>query len=270
MPIVLLCFVTIVSFINRVFPYCFNACSPYIHKRYSTSRKVDEVTLQGFKIISSDDDHTIHTQTSNDETEIILSDTSSGWGNGKHPTTQLCLKFIRDNVKEDVSFLDYGTGSGILSIMASKLGASRVLAVDVDYECIRAAEHNMIINGVQDKVQVVHTREIYVGDTRFQPSDVTVANILPGPLSRLVGPLWYLTRPGGRLCLSGMRPDQLEAIRRIYEPFVDMSTGVVETASHEIWGEWVSWSVQTKALGPEARREIYRKLTEDSMMDTEE
>ena len=63
--------------------------------------------------------------------------------------------------------------------MAAKLGASRVLAVDVDYECIRAAEQNIITNGVQDKVQVVHTREIYVGDTRFPASDVTVANILP-------------------------------------------------------------------------------------------
>ena len=59
---------------------------------------------------------------------IFLSDTSSGWGNGKHPTTKLCLDFINENFKEGSSFLDYGTGSGILSILAAKMGASNVLA----------------------------------------------------------------------------------------------------------------------------------------------
>jgi ribosomal protein L11 methylase PrmA len=59
---------------------------------------------------------------------IFLSDTSSGWGNGKHPTTKLCLDFINENFKEGSSFLDYGTGSGILSILAAKMGASDVLA----------------------------------------------------------------------------------------------------------------------------------------------
>lgn len=260
-------FLILAVLIDIVFPYLiFNN---RIHLNSLASRNFDEVNLEGFRIISSDDDYSGSREELIDETVMILSDTNSGWGNGKHPTTQLCLKFIRENVKKDVSFLDYGTGSGILSIMAAKLGASRVLAVDVDYECIRAAEQNMITNGVQDKVQVVHTREIYVGDTRFPASDVTVANILPGPLSRLVAPLWYLTRPGGRLCLSGMRPDQLGAIRRIYEPFVDVHTEVIEQAGHQTWGEWVSWSVQTKALGPDAVRDINRKLTEDSMMDQE-
>ena len=132
---------------------------------------------------------------------IFLYDVSSGWGNGKHPTTKLCLNFINSNVKKGCSFLDYGTGSGILSILAAKLGASRVLAVDVDYECIRAAKENFKHNNVEDIIDIVHTREIYVGDDRFMKSDITVANILPVFINIYILPVFiniyiFSRRPG--------------------------------------------------------------------------
>ena len=110
---------------------------------------------------------------------IHLLDVGSGWGNGAHPTTKLCMKFILKTVSKGDKVLDYGTGSGILSIAAAKLGASHCIAVDIDEDTLIAAEINGRINGVSDVMDVVHTRSVYVGEDRFPVSEVTVANILP-------------------------------------------------------------------------------------------
>ena len=98
---------------------------------------------------------------------------------GQHPTTQLCLRFVQDHVKAGNNFLDYGTGSGILSILAAKIGAKKCIAVDIDDESLRAAESNAMLNNCSDVIDVVHTRFVYVGEERFPVCDVTVANILP-------------------------------------------------------------------------------------------
>lgn len=119
--------------------------------------------------------------------EIYLQDVKNGWGNGAHPSTSLCLEFLSETVKKGDTILDYGTGSGILSIAAAKLGAKQCFAIDIDEDTLIAANRNMQLNGVADVVEVLHTRMVYVGDSDLFPLfDVTVANILPGPLSRLV------------------------------------------------------------------------------------
>lgn len=110
---------------------------------------------------------------------IRLLDVGSGWGNGAHPTTKLCMKFILKTVLKGDKVLDYGTGSGILSIAAAKLGASHCISVDIDEDTLIAAEINGRINGVSNILDVVHTRSVYVGEDRFPVSEVTVANILP-------------------------------------------------------------------------------------------
>lgn len=110
---------------------------------------------------------------------IRLMDVGSGWGNGAHPTTKLCLNFILKSITKGDKVLDYGTGSGILSIAAAKLGASHCVAVDIDEDTLIAAEINGRVNGVSDILDVVHTRSVYVGEDRFPISEVTVANILP-------------------------------------------------------------------------------------------
>jgi ribosomal protein L11 methyltransferase len=116
---------------------------------------------------------------------IRLIDVGSGWGNGAHPTTKLCMDFIMRAIQKGDKLLDYGTGSGILSIAAAKLGASHCIAVDIDEDTLIAAEMNGKINGVSDILDVVHTRSVYVGEDRFPISDVTVANILPVRIHRM-------------------------------------------------------------------------------------
>lgn len=102
-----------------------------------------------------------------------------GWGDGSHPTTQLCFEVICDFVKPGMNVLDYGTGSGILSILAAKIGAEKCTAVDIDEETLLVAEENVNINGVAEQVNVVHTKSIYFGDDCTPQCDFTVANILP-------------------------------------------------------------------------------------------
>ena len=94
---------------------------------------------------------------------IRLVDVGSGWGNGAHPTTKLCVDFIIKSIKQGDKLLDYGTGSGILSIAAAKLGASHCVAVDIDEDTLIAAEANGRINGVSHVMDVVHTRSVHVG-----------------------------------------------------------------------------------------------------------
>ena len=149
------------------------------------------ISTKLYKIVSSADynfervqsdlvDH--HQKKSEGQTPNIviqLGEIASGWGNGAHPTTKLCLEFIAKHVQKGDKVLDYGTGSGVLSILAAKRGASHCVAVDIDEETLKAAEQNAILNNVQDILDVVHTKYVYVGEDRFPICDVTVANILP-------------------------------------------------------------------------------------------
>lgn len=212
---------------------------------FSTTKGVYDscsIMVGGFTILSSEEENVLQNNCNlqNDNKLIKLVDIRSGWGNGAHPTTKLCLDFVASSfTSSGVSLLDYGTGSGILSILAAKLGASKCIAIDVDEDSLSAARRNIAINNVESIVDVIHTKSIYLGDDSFSESDITIANILPGALNRLGGTIWMLTKPGGLICLSGMRPHELAAIRTIYSPYVDLHTEQVEELSHDLYGIFV-------------------------------
>lgn len=229
----------------------------------NTDNGVDLVKIGQFEIRSVEKSVLNPSQELKTDNIITMQDIASGWGNGKHPTTRLCLEYILRSVKPGAAVLDYGTGSGILSILSKKLGAKSCVAVDIDEDSLRAAETNARLNGysVPEDIDVVHTKHVYIGESRFPLADVTVANILPGPLSRLVAPLWGLSKPGGALCLSGLRPAELRAIRSIYAPFVQLDTESISELSHETYGPWVSWVVRFKVMGDEERREARDRLS---------
>ena len=74
--------------------------------------------------------------------KTIMIEPGSGFGTGSHPTTQLCIKWMETHLSSNVSVLDYGCGSGILSITSKMLGAKTVLGIDNDYQALRNAERN--------------------------------------------------------------------------------------------------------------------------------
>ena len=142
-------------------------------------------------------------------------DPGLAFGTGSHPTTRLCLKWLDTQLKGGESVLDYGCGSGILTIAALKLGAGSAVGVDIDEQAIRASNDNAAQNDVQ--------AHFYLPDGLPQGQfDVVVANILANPLRMLGEMLAARTKQGGRIVLSGLLAEQSEELSEIYSQWFDI------------------------------------------------
>jgi ribosomal protein L11 methyltransferase len=163
---------------------------------------------------------TWHTPADSAAINIVL-DPGLAFGTGSHPTTRLCLRWLDENIKGGESVLDYGCGSGILTIAACKLGAARATGVDLDVQAVQASRDNAIANGV--------TAEFYLPDKapKFE-ADVVVANILTNPLKILAPLLAGATCHGGSLVLSGILTEQAEDVMKIYSQWFDLAVPVME------------------------------------------
>jgi len=154
----------------------------------------------------------------------LILDPGLAFGTGSHPTTQLCLAWLDENLRGGEDVLDYGCGSGILAIAALKLGASHAVGIDIDPQAIVASRDNARRNQL-DQMQV----EFYTAHTAPQAAlataawaDVVVANILANPLIVLAPLLMSMTRKGGHIALSGILRDQTEEVARIYRQWFEM------------------------------------------------
>ena len=142
----------------------------------------------------------------NEDSSSIIIEPGSGFGTGSHPTTQLCLKWIEKNIKPDSTMLDYGCGSGILSIAANNLGCLKVTGIDNDKQALLNAERNMSLNSAD--VTFYHS-ENYNYEKQF---NITVANILLNTIIQLKERLIASLKPEGTLILSGILEDQASSI----------------------------------------------------------
>ena len=148
-------------------------------------------------------------------------DPGLAFGTGSHPTTLLCLKWLDTQLKGGESVLDYGCGSGILTIAALKLGAGSAVGVDIDEQAIRASNDNATQNDVQ--------AHFYLPDGLPQGQfDVVVANILANPLRMLGEMLAARTKQGGRIVLSGLLAEQSEELGEIYSQWFDIEPAETE------------------------------------------
>lgn len=157
----------------------------------------------------------------------IMLDPGLAFGSGTHPTTALCLAWLDSQQLINKSVIDYGCGSGILAIAAALLGANRVVAVDNDPQAVTASGNNRDMNGISPALMTVH-----LPGEAHDPADVVVANILSGPLAELTPVLAGLTRPGGKLILSGVLSEQTQTLMASYTPFFAMQAPVIRN-------EWV-------------------------------
>ncbi|HRR28106.1 MAG TPA: 50S ribosomal protein L11 methyltransferase, partial [Victivallales bacterium] len=140
--------------------------------------------------------------------EILIEiDPGMSFGTGKHETTRFCLVEIeRLRGQGEKSFLDAGTGSGILSIAASKLGYSRISAFDNDIEAVNVARENFKKNSIPPgKIELLYLKleEAYKIKSRF---DVIAANIISSELIKNSKILKALCSPSGKIILAGI-PD---------------------------------------------------------------
>ena len=145
----------------------------------------------------------------------IILDPGLAFGTGSHPTTHLCLAWLTQVVKPGLTVLDYGCGSGILAIAAKKIGAGKVVGVDIDTQAIQASLYNAEQNNV--------TAEFYTASQyQSEQFDIVVANILSSALSVLAPALAKSCKAGGKIALSGILREQESAVSAIYAEWFDM------------------------------------------------
>lgn len=162
--------------------------------------------------------------------EIILElDPGMAFGTGTHPTTSLCLRMLEETVTPDVDLIDVGTGSGVLAIAAAKLGARRVLALDLDPVAVKNALENVELNGLNDQINVMESDllgilrsvEAAAAGGEGQPSSpigvklpvqVVVANILAEIILLFTKDVYDVLGSGGTYITSGIYKNKEEAV----------------------------------------------------------
>ena len=139
--------------------------------------------------------------------EIVVElDPGAAFGTGQHATTSLCIRALEDLVRPGMTVFDVGTGSGVLAIVAAKLGAKRVEAVDFDPVAVRVARENVRQNGAED---VVHTERSDLLKSVAGEADLIIANIIADIIVRLFGEVKGSLAAGGTMLLSGIIEDRL-------------------------------------------------------------
>lgn len=177
--------------------------------------------------------------------DIILQlDPGMAFGTGAHPTTKMCLEvleqiFLREGPYQGLAgapatVLDVGTGSGVLSIAAAKLEASRIIAIDIDPDAVTVAEENTALNGCGHSVTLSTTALDAVAGT----FDVVLANILAEELVRLAEELIAKMAPAGFLTLSGILTEKEDFV---LGGFVPKGLTVIEIRRE---GEWSCLALQ--------------------------
>lgn len=170
---------------------------------------------------------------------LIQIDPGTAFGTGMHETTQLCIRQIRKYVTPNTVMLDVGTGSGILSIAAIKLGASYALGTDLDPCAISATKENMEVNGITKEQFSVMIGNI-IDDEAVQKAagyekyDIVAANILAEVLVPLTPVIVGQLKKGGVYITSGIIDNKEETVVNA------VKAAGLEVLEVTYQGEWVS------------------------------
>ena len=162
---------------------------------------------------------------------VIILDPGCAFGTGTHQTTQLCMKALEKYLKQGDSMADIGTGSGILAILAKKLGAKSAYGCDNDDTVIDVAIKNAEVNNETDCVF-----ELKTADKLMEKYDFVCANILHNVLYEIMGDLKNIMKDTGKLSLSGILDEKkeivLEAIKR-------ENLKIIDTITQDQWISYV-------------------------------
>lgn len=146
-----------------------------------------------------------------DDEVIIKLEPGCAFGTGTHQTTQLCMKALEKYMKKGDRVADIGMGSGILSILAKKLGASYVYGCDNDDTVIEVAKENAKKNGVECEF------ELGTADKVQDKFDFVCANILHFVLADIMGDLKNLMKTGALMSLSGILDEKKQMVIDAYQ-----------------------------------------------------
>ena len=157
---------------------------------------------------------------------VIVIEPSMGFGTGHHATTRMCLRLLGELDVSDLTVVDLGTGSGVLSMAAALRGARRVLGIDIDQDAIDSAETSARLNTLPDTISFT------AGDFRLDPppaADLVLANLTGGMLRSSAASIAALVRPGGAVILSGFDHTEADAVIAAFGTFTEQRRLVEDT-----------------------------------------
>ena len=149
---------------------------------------------------------------------IIHIDPGTAFGTGMHETTQLCIRQLKKYVTKDTELLDVGTGSGILSIIALKLGARHAVGTDLDPCAVPAVEENKEVNGIPVEAfdmmigNIIDDKEVQ-DKVGYEKYDIVTANILADVLVPLTPVIVHQMKPGAVYITSGILDVKEEVVK---------------------------------------------------------
>lgn len=189
---------------------------------------------------------TWETLKTDDKDKILIEiDPGVSFGTGKHETTQLCIRQMQKYMRqaEGMRVLDAGCGSGILSIVALKLGAAHVTGIDVDENCIVSSKENMQVNHLGDSLWNFYCGNLIEDEAMRRREgngsyDLITANILADVIVPMAPYLYPCLKKGGILITSGIIDFKEQEVRKALE---DAGFTVLET---NVDGEWVNLTAQ--------------------------
>ncbi|NSW83274.1 MAG: 50S ribosomal protein L11 methyltransferase [Syntrophothermus sp.] len=167
---------------------------------------------------------------------VIEIDPGMAFGTGTHATTRFCLELIEKYVSKDMTLIDIGTGSGILAIAAAKLGARRIIALDLDPVAVQVAKENVARNGVEEQVEVWNLDFREMPETR---ADLIIGNLTAELVKELMPKIRTMLVRGGHFIASGITAIQWPLVEAAME-----SAGFTVQELTENEEEWVAVVVQ--------------------------
>ncbi len=171
-----------------------------------------------------------------DGDEIIVKINSNlAFGTGEHETTSMVVGAMQTLNFENASVIDVGTGSGILGIVASKLGAKKVVMTEIDPVAVEVAKGNAILNGVSQNCEILCQGDLEKINETF---DIGVANITAEVLTFLSNSIAKIINKKGFLVMSGLLNDREEKVEKL---FVNLG---FKTLSKKSVGEWTCITLQ--------------------------
>lgn len=193
--------------------------------------------------------------------DVVLElDPGMAFGTGTHPTSCMCLEYLEELVNPEDTVFDVGCGSGILSMIAAKLGAHSVKAVDIDTRAVAAAEENIKAAGMEDVVEV-RCGDLLHG-TEGQ-ADIIVANILADIIVMLLPDVAGKLKDDGLFITSGIIKEALPMVEKAAE---ECSLQVIDKKN---MGEWMALLMKKKTEeNPDGTSEEALKKTKKAAFHT--